>query len=246
MTVHGPWKPHYARAYASSGRDGIDVTRVSSVAFVKDVPALRALRLSSRITNDSAALANPSLRHVDMWTRSKAPLDFSQTPNMVVAAFEWRPGVVGLDSCEQLEMVQLYTWDGSGFRWLGEASPLLDLYVDAEGAGDECTLDGLESAQRLRSLNFGHLSRLRDADRLAGLRGLQTLVLSWRDGAPRQHLDLSFLQGLTELRELQLHGPVDVASLTILDQLESLRRVMLRGIRVVDGTQVSNTRIKVL
>lgn len=246
MTVQGPWKPHYAQAYARSGRDGIDVTRISSAAFVKDVPALKALRLTSRITNDAAALANPSLVHVDLCTRSKAPLDFTQTPNMAVAAFEWRPDVVGLDSCEQLEMVQLYTWDGSGFRWLGKASPLLDLYVGAQGAGDECTLDGLENAQRLRSLNFGHLSRLCDADRLAGLHGLQTLVLGWRDGAARQPLDLSFLQGLTELRELQLHGPVDVASLTILDELDSLRRVMLRGIQVADGTQVSNTLIKVL
>ena len=246
MTVAGPWKPAYVQAYKRSGRDGIEVTRVSNVSFVEDVPELKALRLTSRIANDSEALANPSLVHVDLWTRSTRPLDFSQTPDMAVAAFEWRPGVVGLDSCAQLEMVQLYTWDGSGFRWLGTESPLLDLLVSADGAEGQCSLDGLESARRLRLLNLGDLSHLRDADRLANLRDLQTLVLSWREGAPRQFLDLTFLEGLTGLRELQVHGPVDVASLTVLNELESLRRVMLRGIRVADGTEPSNPGIKVL
>lgn len=144
----------------------------------------------------------------------EGPLDFTQTPDMAVAAFEWRPEVVGLDSCEHLEMVQLYTWDGSGFRWLGPASPVLDLLVNADGAGDESTLDGLEGAQRLRSLNIGQLSGLHDVDRLTGLHDLRTLVLAWREGAPRQFLDLSFLQGLSGLRELLVQGTVDVASLT--------------------------------
>jgi hypothetical protein len=165
---------------------------------------------------------------------------------MAVAAFEWRPGVVGLDSCEQLEMVQLYTWDGSGFRWLGTQSPLLDLLVSADGAEGDCSLDGLESAKRLRSLNLGDLSLLRDADRLANLRDLRTLVLGWREGAPRQFLDLTFLQGLTGLRELQVQGPVDVASLSVLNELEALRRVMLRGLRAADGTELSNPSITVL
>lgn len=234
---HPQWTEELARTYAAGGYDGVSLrvgakVKAANLDVVHQLTGLRYLEVLGRVRDDSAAFHVHGLHELILATRSKVPIPYCDSTDLVKIGIDDRPGKERLGTYQSLRHLLLWNWSGHDFSFLNSVARLLTLHV--EGAGQVTSIDGIEACAELVDLEL-HDVRVVSLQPLAALAKLRK---AWIIGNPKivgePVLDLSAIAGLGLLEELRLTFAGSVESVGPLSNIHALRDVRLRGTTILD------------
>lgn len=210
---------NYARGFC--GRD---------LEFLAKTPHLLRLVLIAYNINDITPIHNlHNLRAIDIGSREKTPIDFTQFPVLEDCGLEWRPKATSVFGCQRLKRLWINRYSGRETSAFSSLATLEQLYIATSPVSD---LHGCAALHRLRDLGLYNLHELSS---LAGIEALHSL----------NNLDMEVCRAITSieqvaqlrnLEKLSLGNCGSIASLTPVAGLGRLRWVLFWGsTNVKDG-----------
>ncbi|HEY0382415.1 MAG TPA: leucine-rich repeat domain-containing protein [Candidatus Elarobacter sp.] len=211
--------------------------RGSSVAFVAELPWLRALELRSivvKIEDDSAVSDLHELVKLALETYCTNAIDFSGMPLLERLSYIWRKRTSGLPALRRLRELSLTQY---GVADLAELSAMKQLTRFEVLGGAVREIRDIASLTELRRVRLASLRRLTSLDGLEALHQLEFLMIQSCKGIQ----SVEPLAGCVNLRELYLDSVGDIESLLPLRGLKRLEAVSL-----IESTTVADGRIAFL
>jgi len=211
--------------------------RGTSVAFVAELPWLRALELRSivvKIEDDSAVSDLHELVKLALDTYCTNAIDFSGMPLLERLSYIWRKRTSGLATLRRLRELSLTQY---GVADLAELSEMKQLARFEVFGGAVREIRDIASLTELRWVRLASLRRLTSLDGMEALGQLDFLMIQSCKGIQ----SLQPLAGCVNLRELYLDSVGDIESLLPLQRLKRLEAVSL-----IETTTVGDGRIAFL
>jgi hypothetical protein len=211
--------------------------RGASVAFVAELPWLRALEVRSivvKIADDSAVSDLHELVNLALETYCTNAIDFTGMPLLERLSYMWRRRTSGLATLRRLRELSLTQY---GVPDLAELSEMKQLTRFEVFGGTVREIRDIASLTELRWVRLASLRRLTSLDGMEALDQLDFLLIQSCKGIQ----SLQPLAGCVNLRELCLESVGDIESLLPLRRLERLEAVSL-----IEETTVGDGRIAFL
>jgi hypothetical protein len=197
-----------------------------SLEFVPSLPAhVIELSIDGPLADDTQAFRNPHLRHLELLTRSKRPLDLARLRQLESLTIDFRPNMEEIRTLSQLVRLRVTLFTGADLGFLGDNLALEGLRIEAKH--QPISLDGLQRCRALRRLEV-YDSSVRSLAPLRGLSMLNRIQLY-----PTSRIDQSEpwdLSALTSMSDLEWLKVGAVRSLAPLRQLTTLRGVTVTSV----------------
>jgi Leucine-rich repeat (LRR) protein len=204
--------------------------RGQNLSFLSNFPELLALKVIGRTAESVSPIhCLHNLRSLSLMTYCKTELRFSEFPNLIECAIEWRPKAMSLFDCISLKKLFVKGFRGSETWAFGRLQNLESLAILGSSIQG---LKGLSKLGKLRSLRLGDMRKLQSLEGIENLRQLEKLEIN----TCRKIFSIKEVSSLVNLRELYLDNMGDIQSLKPLADLSQLRRVTFaESTNIVDG-----------
>ncbi|MFF4573524.1 hypothetical protein [Streptomyces sp. NPDC001410] len=233
----GPWGEAAVERYRRGGFDGLSLVPGAdwaprSLEFVRDLPGLRYLSLTARVSDDLEAFRIEGLEDLTLVTGSRRRVPETVQPRLRALCLTDRPGVDVASRFPRLERLRVGTWRGTDLEMICGAEHLTSVYL--EGRRQTGTLAGAESCPAVEefvSINYS----VADSLPLRSLNGLREVkLLAASPTAPHGIIRFSDIAS-PNLVKVWISNPTVLEGFDILKELPRLREVRLVECRLSDA-----------
>ena len=204
--------------------------RGDDISFLSNFPELLALRVIGKTAESVSPIHGlHNLRSLSLMTYCKTELRFSEFPNLIECALEWRPKAMSLFDCISLKNLFVKGFRGFDTEPFGRLKNLESLAILGSPIR---SLKGLSPLVKLRSLRLGDMRKLPSLEGVENLSHLEKFEIN----TCRKIDAIEQISSLVNLRELYLDNMGDIQSLKPLAHLSQLQRVtFVESTNIVDG-----------
>jgi hypothetical protein len=232
--MDGPWSPEAERRFREGGFDGLMLVpdaqwHPPSLAFLHDLPGLRMLNYTGKVTDDLDAFRVDTLEDLTLVTGARRKLPDVTQPHLRRLCLTDRPGLEVAARWPALAALRLGTWRGTDLELLAGAKDLSKVHI--EGRRQAGSLAGIDSCPAVETLIMINYS-VRDTTSLRGLRRLtEARLMATRPTPPHHLVDLSDLAG-PSLATLWISNAGEIRGVEALAGPAGLRQVRLLECRL--------------
>lgn len=218
------WKSSFARHILENNIAEIELNyakgfRGKDISFLDELPNLRSFTIIHwTIENVSAVHSLHSLRHLEISTYCKTPLDFSQFPELETCAIEWRARASSLFECKNLRDLWINRYSGKDASRFSRLTNLERLAIGNSPIRDISALGCLTRLTSLSLLNLRRLESLKGIQSLTGLVELK-IVGCYRIRTIKEVSTLAKLRVLDISENKEIESVKPLANLACLEEL---------------------------
>jgi Leucine-rich repeat (LRR) protein len=201
-----------------------------NVEFLSHFPNLQAVEIGClALESDEPVHRLTKLRSLTLSTYCKTPLRFNEFAELEFCYFYWRAGCESLFERSSLTSLMVFNYKGHDTSSFGKLTKLESLTIT------DCSirqLSGLQSLQKLKTLDLAFLKRMRSLEGIENLINLENLTVT----ACRQVQSLEPIRKLEKLRRLDLSDNGEILSLEPISNLSNLEKVcFIESTNILDG-----------
>lgn len=190
---------------------------------------LKGLEIYSWPVRDvSPIMCLPGLEYIALQTEFRNNIDFSVFFNLRICKVFWRPGARSLFACKGLESLNIVNYPESDLAVFSELSGLSRLQLTSRILA---SLDGIESASCLKTLDLADCTKLKSIEAI-------------RSCAMLSHVELSGCRGLSRLDSLQSLSALEVLLIENCGTVESIKPIgdctNLRSVALIGDTKIAD------
>ena len=230
-----PWREESAEILRHSGCKVLRLSSsagfsASNLSFLPALDFLTGLEIYSwDISDISPIFELPRLQLLGLQCRFKSTADFSRLPELKVCKLFWRPKIVGLERCTNIEHLNIVSYGRSDLTELSTLKYIRRLQLTSNVM---VSVAGAETMQELRVFDVFRCPRLLDISALAKCVKLEVLDIQSCRRLARLPVGLC----ATSLREMSLTDCGQIASLSPIESCTRLEKVGFTGdTTVADG-----------
>lgn len=237
------WTPERLRErLIEDGYEGLDLLGRCKIAlghlgFLVDLDQMRILGVETPVKDDRAAFTLTGLQELALLTGCRRPVPECELPVLRRLVLVERDGIESR-KWPVLEELLLGVWRSNAVPFLDGGTRLRD--VELQGKGQDASLDGIETCERLESLRVLDAT-VEDLTPLRALSNLRELKLSSRQN-PTGSLDLSAITSPV-MERIWLTGVGELRNLSSLNDLPSLCELQLGDCPLTDADRVVLDRL---